>query len=97
MQSTPELTDKFAWSANVKLMQEELFAWMCVGSFIHWEKPFEDVDENNFNPSLVFISSDHQEKHLELKSPVITDKDSLQLFISFKSIWKLDKMLQIHY
>ena len=64
---------------------------MCVGLFINWEKPFEDVNENNFNPSLVFISSDHQEEHLELKPPVVTDKDGLRLFISFKSIWKLDK------
>ena len=64
---------------------------MCVGSYINWEKSFEDVNENNFNPFLVFISSDHQEEHLELKSPVVTDKDGLQLFISFKSIWKLDK------
>ena len=39
---------------------------MCVGSFINLEKPPEDVNENNFNPCLVFIPSDHQE-YLELK------------------------------
>ena len=64
---------------------------MCVGSFINWEKPFEDVNENNFNPSLAFISLDYQEEHLELNSPVITDKDGLRFLILFKSIWKLDK------
>ena len=85
------VTDKFTWSVNVKLIQEELLAWICVGSFINWEKPFEDVNVNNFNPSLVFISSDHQEEHLELKSPLITDKDGLRLIISFKTIWKLEK------
>ena len=69
---------------NVKSIEEELFSWMCVGSFISWEKPFEEVNENNFNPSLVFISSGHQDEHLQLKSPVITDKDGLQLFISLR-------------
>ena len=59
---------------NVNSIQEELFAWMWIGSF-NWEKPFEDINENNFNPSIVFTSSDYQEEHLELKSPAITDKD----------------------
>ena len=48
---------------------------MCVGSFINWESPLEDVSENNFNPSIALASLDHQEEDLELKSPVTTDKD----------------------
>ena len=64
---------------------------MCVGSWINWEKPFEDISENNFNPSVVLILLDHQEEHLQLKSPVITDKDGLRLFMSFKSFRKLEK------
>ena len=51
---------------------------MCVGSWINWEKPFEDVIEKKFNASVVLISLDHQEEHLELKSPVTTDKNGLR-------------------
>ena len=65
---TPELTDKFGWSVKTKSIKEELFPWMCVGSWINWEKPLEDISENKFNPSVVLISLDHQEEHLELKS-----------------------------
>ena len=87
-----ELTDKFGWPVKSESMQEEIFAWMCVFSWINWVKPFEDVRENKFNPFVVaLISLDHQEEHLELKSPVTTDKDGLRLFMSFKSFWKLDE------
>ena len=41
---------------------------MSVGSWVNWEKPFEDISQNKFNSSLVLISLDHQEEHLELKS-----------------------------
>ena len=81
----PELTDKFGWSVKTKSIQEELFAWMCVGSWINWEKPFEDISEKKNKPSAVLISLDHQEEHLQLNSPVTTDKDGLLLFMSFKS------------
>ena len=64
---------------------------MCVGSFINWENPLEDVSENNFYPSIVSVSSDHQEEDLELKSPATTDKDGLRLFMSFKKISELDR------
>ena len=63
---------------------------MCVGSFINWVTPLEDVSENVFNSSIVLVSLDHQEEDLELKSPVITDKDGLRLFMSFKKFSKLD-------
>ena len=39
------------------------------------------------------MSLDHQEEDLELKSPVITDKDGLRLFMSFKRFSKLDKII----
>ena len=58
---------------------------MCVGSWINWEKPFEDISEKKKKPSVVLISLDHQEEHLQLNSPVTTDKDGLLLFMSFKS------------
>ena len=54
---------------------------MCIGSFINWESPSEDVSENNFNPSIVSVSLDHHEEDLELKSPVTADKDGLRLFM----------------
>ena len=37
------------------------------------------------------MSLDHQEKDIELKSPVITDTDGLRLFMSFKKLSKVDK------
>ena len=36
------------------------------------------MSENNFNPSIVSVSLDHQEEDLELKSSVTTDKDDLR-------------------
>ena len=68
---------------KIKSVQEELFACICVGLFIHRGNPFEDVSENNFDPSVLLISVDHQEEDLALKSPLITDKDGLHLFMSF--------------
>ena len=38
--------------------------------------------------ALVFL--DHQEEDVELKLTVITDKDGLRLFMSFKKFSKLD-------
>ena len=66
---------------KIKLIQEGLFIWICVGSFISSESSLEDVSENNFNPSIVSVSLDHQEEDLELKSTVIADKDGLRLFM----------------
>ena len=37
------------------------------------------------------MSLTHHEEDLALKSPVITDKDDLRLFTSFKSCSKIDK------
>ena len=48
-------------------MQEELLVCKCVGSFINWETPFADVNESNFSPSEVLMSSDHQYDDLALK------------------------------
>ena len=77
-------------------MQEELLVSICVGSFIYWGNPFEEVSENNFDPSVVSTSLDHHEDHEEdivLKSPVITDKNALSSFMSLKSFSKLDKLV----
>ena len=82
--------DKSFWSVKIKSIQEVLFAWICVGSFMNWESPLEDVSENNFNPAIALMSLDHQEKDLELKSPVITDTDGLRLFMSFRKLSKVD-------
>ena len=76
---------------KIKSIQEVLFAWICAGSFISSESPLENVSENNYNPLIVLVSLDHQEEDLELKSPVITDKDGLLLFMSFKNFSKLDR------
>ena len=42
-------------------------------------------NENNFNPSVVMMSLDHQEEDLAITSPVITHKDGLHLLMSLKS------------
>ena len=55
------------------------------------QNPLENVSESNFNPSIVWVSLDHQDEYLELKSPVSTDKDVLRLFMSFKKFSKLDR------
>ena len=56
-------------------MQEELLVCICVGSFINLGNPFEEVSENNFDPSVASMSLDYHEEDLALKSPVITDKN----------------------
>ena len=86
---TPEFIDRLGWSVKNKSRQEELLVWICVGSFINWEKPFEEAVENSFVPSAVLISLGHQEEDLALKSPVITDKNGLRLFISIKKIFQI--------
>ena len=82
--------DKFGWFVNFKSIQEELFVWIWVGSFINREKPFEDV-EHKCDPSIVFILLHHPKENLALKSLVTTDKDGLRLFLSLKRFSKLDK------
>ena len=62
-------------------MQEELLVCICVGSFINWGNPFEEVSDN-FDPSVVTMSLDHHEEDLALKSPVITDKNGLRFYVA---------------
>ena len=88
---TPEFTDKFGWFVNIKSIQEELFVWIWFGSFINWEKPFEDVSKYKCDPYVVFMSLHYHEEDIALKSPVTTDKDDLRLFMSLKKFSKLDK------
>ena len=92
-----EFTDKFGWFVNIKSMQEELFVWIWIGSFINWEKPSENVDEYKCDPSVVFMSIHHYEENLALKSPVTTDKDGLRLFMSLKGSPNWIKTIQIDY
>ena len=63
---------------------------MCC-SFISWKSSLEDVSENNFNSSIVSMCLHQQEKDLQLNSPVVTEKDGLCLFMSFKKFSKLDR------
>ena len=72
-------------------MQEETLVCICFGSFINWKKPFEEVNDNNFDPSVVLMSLGQKEEDLALKSPVITHKDGLRLLMSLKSFSKIDK------
>ena len=74
----------------IKSAQEDLLVYVCVGSFVNWENPFEEVNENNFDPSVVLMSLGQQEEDLPLKPPVI-HKDGLRLLMSFKSFSKLGK------
>ena len=78
-------------SVKIRSIQEVLFVCICIGSFISWEKPFEEDDANNFDPSVVLISLDHQDWDLALKSSVIIGNAGLRLFLSLTSFSSLDK------
>ena len=82
---------KLGWSVKIKSMQEELFVCTCVGSFLNWENPLEDVSEYKFVLSKVLMSSDHQEEDLALKSSVIIDTVGLPVLVSLKSCSKFNK------
>ena len=88
---TPEFTDRFGWTIKIKSIYEELLVCICVGSFIIWENPFEEVNENKFVHPVLLMPLGHREEDLALKSPVITHKDGLRLLMSLKSFLKLDK------
>ena len=87
----PEFTERFGWSVKIKSVQEKLLVFVCVGLFINWWNPFEEVRESNFEPSVVLMSLCHHKEDLALKSPVIADKGGLCLLMSLKSFSKLDK------
>ena len=72
-------------------MQEETLVCICFGSFINWKKPFEEVNDGNFDPSVVLMSLGEKEEDLALKSPVITHKDGLWLLMSLKCFSKIDE------
>ena len=82
---TRQFTDRFGWSVKIKSIQEKLLVCKCVGSFINWETPFADVNESNFSPSEVLMSSDQQYHVLALKSPVTTDKNGF-FYVTQKSL-----------
>ena len=87
----PDFIDRLGWSAKIKSIQEELLVFICIGSFTNWGNQFEEVSENNFDLSVVLMSLGHHEEDLTLKSPVITDKDGLQLLMLLNSLLKLYK------
>ena len=91
----PEFTDRFGWFVNIKLIQEELFVWIWVGSYFNWEKPFEDANEYKCDTSIVLMSLHHHEEDLALKSPMTTDIDGMLLLMLLKRFSKLDKTTQI--
>ena len=88
---SPEFTYKFGWFVNIKSIQKELFVWIWVGSFINWEKLFENVNEYKCDPAIVLMSLPRYEEYLTLKSPVTTDKGGLHLFMSLERFSKLDE------
>ena len=88
---TPESIERHGFSVKIRSIQEVVFVCICVGLFISWENPFEEDNASNFDPSLVLISLDYQDRHLALKSPVITDNSRLWLFISLTSFPRLEK------
>ena len=67
-----------------------MFVYVLIHLLIE-ETPFEEVSENSFDPSVVFMSLAHHEEDLALKSPAITDKYGLHLLISLIRFTKLDK------
>ena len=87
----PEFTERFGLLVKIKSIQEEILVCICVGSFINWGSPFEEVSKNNFDPLVILMFLGHHEEALALKSPVITDKDGLPLLMSLKCFSKLDK------
>ena len=91
-----ELTDGFGWSVKIKSIQEELWFFIWVGSFIICRNPLQDVNESNFVPSVVLMSSNHQEEELTLKSPVTKVKYGFRLFISRSIFSKFKKNWLIH-
>ena len=88
---TPEFSDKSDWSVKIESMQEEMFTLICVSSLINWEKPFQNVNKNNFDLSVVWTSFVHHAGDLSLKPIVITAKNGLHLLIFLKSWWTLVK------
>ena len=64
---TPEFTDKFGWFVNIKSIKEELFVWIWVGSFINWEKPFEDVNEYKRDHCIVIMPLYYYEEDFAFK------------------------------
>ena len=82
-----QFTDRFGWSVKIKSIQEALLVCLLV-IFFNWENAFEEVDENNFDPSVVLMHLGHQKEDLALKSPVITQKYGLCLLMSLKKFLK---------
>ena len=72
-------------------MQEDLFLCIWVGSFMICWKPLQNVNESNFVPSFMLMSSDHQEEDLVLKSLLIKVKYGFHRFKSRSIFSKFSK------
>ena len=72
-------------------MQEQLPVCICLVHSLIEKIHLRKLVNKKLDPSVVSMSLHHNEEDLELKSPVITNKDGLRSFISLKRFSKLDK------
>ena len=76
VECVPQLTTKLGWLVKIKSIQELELDSMCVGSDISWSKLCNDVRASKCVPSVVVLSSFHQDEDLALKSPkIIVNKE----------------------
>ena len=88
MECNDERTPDRVWpglSVKTRSIQEVLFVYIHIGSFISWKKPFDEGNASKFDISVVLISSEHQEGDLASKSPAILVNAGLRLFMSLTS------------
>ena len=76
---------------KIKSIQELELDSMCVGSDISWSKLCNDVRASKCVPSVVVLSSFHQDEDLVLKSPKIIVNKELFEAVLLKSSSKSDR------
>ena len=91
VECVPQLTTKLGWLVKIKSIQELELGSMCVGSDISWSKLCNDVRASKCVPSVVVLSSFHQDEDLALKSPRIIVNKELDEIVLLKSSSKLDR------
>ena len=57
---TPEFIDRLGWLVSIKNQYKKSYLLEYVLVFIDWEKPFEDISEYKFTPSVMLMSLHHQ-------------------------------------
>ena len=75
---------KRGWSVKIKLIQEELFLWVCIGSIIIWWKPFNVLSQKSFVSFAESMSLNQQQVDLGSKLPNVTEIDDLRTLMSDK-------------